>query len=76
MYSSVKQGAEFQFSAILTTKKTGEVLENTVSLYPYTMEELLLLIKQAGFANADFYGSFNGTLWTPDSFLTIGVVSL
>ncbi len=47
------------FHTILTGKKTGEVFENTIPLYPLRERQLCSFIEDAGFTDIKLFGSFS-----------------
>lgn len=55
------------FRTALTVKATGALLENEVPLYPLRKNELEGLLKEAGFSEIRFYGSFRRTPLEIDS---------
>lgn len=55
------------FRSRLTVKETGETVENEVSLYPLTSVELQRLAAAAGFTEAEYFGDFKKSPYTPDS---------
>jgi 2-polyprenyl-3-methyl-5-hydroxy-6-metoxy-1,4-benzoquinol methylase len=46
------------FETILTIKKTGKTLENTIQLYPVRKHEIIELVKKSGFNEIALYGNF------------------
>jgi len=46
------------FKTLLTIKKEGREIENVLPLYPIRKDDLLKLLKDAGFKHIDFYGNF------------------
>lgn len=55
------------------TLADGDVLDSAVALYPLRRSQLQQLLTQAGFAEASFYGTYQGEDWTEDTFHTICV---
>jgi len=59
------------FNTILTIP--GERYENSIPLYPIIKNDLLSMIKEAGFRRWDLYGGFDEKPWTPSSYATVVV---
>ena len=55
------------FETILTLKKSGKVIRNNVQLFPIRSEQLLTLLKKAGFIDILFYGNFKKEAFSIDS---------
>jgi len=47
------------FNTKLTIKETGQVIENSVKLYPIRKTALQKILEETGFSSFEFYGSFN-----------------
>ena len=74
-YSLLKPNGRIDFDTILTDPEEELEIENSVELTPVRKRQLEEYLYSAGFTRARFFGSFSGELWTPESFLTIGVCS-
>jgi SAM-dependent methyltransferase len=48
-----------EFHTILTTKKTGQTIENKIQLYPVRSGEINHLLLEAGFSEIFFFSNFN-----------------
>ncbi len=70
-YEFREQDEKINFKTILTVKKTGQIIKNSVPLLPLRRELLLHLLDKAGFNNITFYGSFDRTKSLNDSFSLI-----
>lgn len=55
------------FDTILTIKKNGQQIRNSVKLLPIRKEEIERLLTQAGFSTIKFYGNFNRDELTNES---------
>lgn len=55
------------FETMLTLKKTGKKIENTIQLYPIPKAELLGLLSEAGFTEVFFYKNFKREVISDDS---------
>lgn len=55
------------FDTKLTVKSTGQEISNTLKLYPIRQNKLLELLKEAGFADPEFFGSFRSEPLTDTS---------
>jgi SAM-dependent methyltransferase len=55
------------FRTVLTVKASGAVVENEVPLYPLKVGEMEMFLKEAGFSEIRFFGSFRRDPLTPDS---------
>lgn len=64
---------EMHFVTALEIKASGQILHNDIVLYPLLQQELTDLLHQAGFANIQYYGSYQGAPWQEDSFITLAV---
>jgi len=64
------------FHTRLTAKKTGEVIENTIPLYPLRAGRLREFLEEAGFAGIKLYGDFSGAPLTAESVPLIASASL
>jgi glycine/sarcosine N-methyltransferase len=62
-----------EFETILTDKQKNQVFTQRVTLYPLLKADLESYLHAAGFESCDFYGGFDGQLWTPSSYATIVV---
>lgn len=67
------QDCEMRFVTRLTVKQTGEIIENSIPLYPLRKRELNAMLGEAGFLEAEHYGSYRGEPFTPESFPLIAV---
>lgn len=56
------------FTTRLELKQSGKTYEDSVELYPLQRRELESLLENAGFSRIQFYGGFDGTPLTPESF--------
>ncbi|MFW6248553.1 MAG: class I SAM-dependent methyltransferase [Bacteroidota bacterium] len=56
-----------EFNTVLTIKKTGEKVENTVKLYPLKKQEVIQALPNTGYTDVMFYGDFQGNKLTPSS---------
>ena len=74
-YSLPKANGRIDFDTILTDPEEELEIENSVELTPVRKRQLEEYLYSAGFTRARFFGSFSGELWTPESFLTIGICS-
>lgn len=57
-YYYTKEKNRIDFETILTIKETGQIIENTVKLFPVRKFEIAHLLKKAGFTNVHYFGSF------------------
>ena len=64
------------FHTQLTAKKTGEVIDNTILLYPLRAGRLREFLEEAGFAGIKLYGDFSGAPLTAESVPLIASASL
>lgn len=64
---------EMHFVTALEIKESGQILHNDIVLYPLIQQELTNLLYEAGFANVQYYGSYQGAPWQEDSFITLAV---
>lgn len=55
------------FNTTLTVKATGEVMKNSVNLYPIQQDQLQLLLEETGFEKLEFFGSFENEPLKSDS---------
>ncbi|MCF6169874.1 MAG: methyltransferase domain-containing protein [Bacteroidales bacterium] len=55
------------FETILTIRKSGRRIENSIQLYPLRQSEIEALLKEAGFSKWQFYGNFKRGKLTGDS---------
>lgn len=55
------------FETILTIKKTGQLIENTIQLYPLRKAEIRELLSKTGFSKILFYGNFKRESLTVNS---------
>lgn len=55
------------FETILTVKNTGQLIQNTIVLYPLRKDEILKHLKVAGFEDVQFYGNFKSDTFAIDS---------
>lgn len=62
-----------QFETNLTIKKTGKLIENSVSLFPLRKNSLDKLLKEAGFTSVQYYGNFKKDKWSEKSVPLVGV---
>jgi len=56
------------FVTTLTEKQSGQILCNSIPLYPLRRLELDTMLADAGFGSISYYGSYRGDPLTPDSF--------
>lgn len=56
-----------EFHTILTTKKTGQTIENKIQLYPVRSSEINHLLLEAGFSEIFFFSNFNKEPFSGDS---------
>ncbi len=61
------------FETILTIKSTGEVIHNSVPLFPLRKNRLTKLLNEAGFASIQYYGNFKKDNWSEKSVPLVGV---
>ena len=55
------------FETVLTLKKSGQQIKNTIQLYPLRKSEIEELLKKAGFSKWQFYGNFQRDALTKNS---------
>jgi SAM-dependent methyltransferase len=55
------------FNTLLTIKENGRKIENTISLLPLRKSNIEKLLKEAGFADIEYFGNFNGNIHSPES---------
>ncbi len=66
-YNYTPISEKVEFSTVLTIKETNKKIENTISLLALRQNTICKLLKQAGFENIRFYGSFKGDEFTDES---------
>lgn len=66
-------GDKLHFMTTLFLKQDGVSFDNDVPLYPLRKQELDGLLAETGFSRADWYGSYKGDPYGPDSFPAIAV---
>lgn len=71
IYEFREQDELINFKTILTVKKTGIQIHNSVTLFPIRRDLLYHLLDDAGFNNIDFFGSFDRDTILKDSFSLI-----
>ena len=64
---------KMHFVTALELKKTGQVLHNDIVLYPLRKDEFTRMLRDAGFRQVDYYGSYQGEPHNDTSFVTIAV---
>ncbi|MDL2291037.1 class I SAM-dependent methyltransferase [Desulfovibrio sp. OttesenSCG-928-F20] len=67
------RGDRLLFVTTLCDKESGESWQNAVTLYPLGKNEFATLLKRAGFSRTDWYGGYDGSPLTDDSFALIAV---
>jgi len=60
-----------EFTGRITDKKENEVLENTVDLFMLTKDELVAILKEAGFKRVELYDDFKRSIYTGNSLALI-----
>ncbi len=66
-YAYPPDEAHIRFQTRLRVKATGDLLENTVLLYPATRAELLAALREAGFVRLATYAGPGAPRWQPSS---------
>jgi glycine/sarcosine N-methyltransferase len=66
-YNYIQKNNIIDFITELTVKKTGEIFNNKVNLYPLLKSEFRLLLEQNGFENINFYGNFKKEILSDDN---------
>jgi glycine/sarcosine N-methyltransferase len=66
-YDITNPGEIIDFRTVLTVKKTGEVMQNVVALYPLRKKEIEAALQEVGFDDVHFFGSFTGDVMTENS---------
>lgn len=64
---------EMRFITRLTVKASGQEFNNSIPLYPLRKRELDAMLGEAGFLEAEHYGSYQGSPLTEDSLPLIAV---
>lgn len=67
LYDYQTDAHRINFETHLTLKATGEVLHNSVSLYPLVKEELKQILIDSGFETIHWYGNFKKAPLTEES---------
>ncbi len=62
------------FMTRLKVKQSGVVIENSIPLYPLRMGELKTILEKSSFEPLEWLGSFDGTAYSEESDLLIGVL--
>ena len=57
-YEFGKNAELIDFNTQLTIKSTGQVIQNTVKLYPITQIKLQKLLEETGFKSLEYFGNF------------------
>lgn len=70
-YSLPDAAGHIRFAATLTDKLAKAVFSGTVSLFPFRAGQLAAQLAEAGFDRVHLMGGFDGSVWMPDSFLTV-----
>lgn len=55
------------FHTILTAKGTGEIIENTIPLFPLRERQLHTFLEETGFGGIEMFGSFSGASFSLES---------
>ena len=63
------RNSEMRFHTTLQIKKSGELYENDIPLFPLRHDDLDKGLKEAGFASIHYYGSFTGEEYSQSSFI-------
>ena len=66
-YSYRPSENKIDFKTRLTVKATHKIIENSIELLPLLKNELMFLLKKAGFYNCNYYGNFNQEPYAIDS---------
>ncbi len=66
-YDVIEPSAQVDFRTVLTVKSTGQVIRNTVKLYPLRKHQIEEVLPVCGFSKVEFYGSFAGNPLVPSS---------
>lgn len=74
-YSLPSADGTLVFETVLLDAARDVRIQNEIPLYPITKEQMEGFLRAARFGRWTFYGDWNGTPWTPDSYLLIGVCS-
>lgn len=74
-YSLPKTNGRIDFDTILSDPEHDREIRNSIELTPLRKTQLEEYLTASGFTRLNFYGSFAGTPWSEDSYLTIGVCS-
>ncbi|HEY3372029.1 MAG TPA: class I SAM-dependent methyltransferase [Prolixibacteraceae bacterium] len=57
-YEFKENSGLIDFNTQLTIKSTGQLIQNTVQLYPITKDKLHALLEETGFKSMEYFGSF------------------
>ncbi len=66
-YDFYKSKEKIDFRTHLKVKKSGEEIQNVVSLYPVRKRQIYALLAECGYEDIRFYGSFSGQSFSEDS---------
>jgi 2-polyprenyl-3-methyl-5-hydroxy-6-metoxy-1,4-benzoquinol methylase len=66
-YEFLENRELIDFNTQLAIKSTGQVIQNTVKLYPITQTKLKELLEETGFTFLEYFGNFAGEALQPDS---------
>lgn len=72
-YSAVKENGIVDYSWTLSVPEQDLEISSTMPLMPLRKHVLEGYLADAGFTGVDFFGSYAGEPWKPDSLLTIAV---
>lgn len=68
LYEFREQDELINFKTTLTVKQNGQVIRNSVPLYPIRRDLLYHLLDEAGFNQIEFYGSFDRATMIKETF--------
>ena len=72
-----REDGRLDFNTVLTDKKNGTIIKNSVPLYPASSTEIMKALEQSGWENIEVYGSFKKEKFNPsDSYHLIVKASL
>lgn len=72
-YSPLKANGKISFDLSLHDAAHDSEIASSVELLPLRMAKFCDCVESSGFTKSEFFGSYDGSLWNGDSFLTIGV---
>jgi SAM-dependent methyltransferase len=66
-YDIVNPSSRIDFRTVLTVKRSGQVIHNTVGLFPLRKKGIEELLTTCGFKEVSFFGDFKGASLSPHS---------